>query len=193
MLQYTYTNVRINIYMYYYTCINILLYIYTHIHTYIYVYVWLVRKCIMAVPWRGPRVLINLSSANFKKKHLLRIYSLMMFDWSMSPFAFSARREKDIVALNKHSPCSPQVQEGTCWMSGTKLCQGLAGNKVSRIKDRSGHHWFWGYANQIHETHKYVQGHMLQYVVVVCICLCVYMYYICLYRPRWLVHAAKGS
>jgi len=49
-----------------------------------------------------------------KKKHLLRIYSLMMFDWSMSPFAFSARREKDIVALNKHSPCSPQVQEGTC-------------------------------------------------------------------------------
>ena len=37
MLQYTYTNVRINIYMYYYTCINILLYIYTHIHTYIYI------------------------------------------------------------------------------------------------------------------------------------------------------------
>ena len=125
----------------------------------------------MAVPWRGPRVLINLSSANFKKI-MLRIYSLIMFDWSMSPFAFSARREKDIVALNKHSPCSPQVQEGRCWMSGTKLCQGLAGNKVSRIEDRSGHHWFWGCANQITWN---TQVCSRPYAAICCCCVYMFM------------------
>ena len=165
---------------------------YTHIHTYIHrdVYVWLVRKCIMAVPWRGPRVLINLSSANFKK-NLLRIYSLIMFGWSMSPFALSARREKDIVALNKHSPCSPQVQEGRCWMSGTKLCQGLAGNKVSRTVKRS--EWtplILRVCQSNHMKHTSMFKAICCNMLLLCVYVYVYMYYIinyiCLYRPQWL-------
>ena len=73
-------------------------------------------------------------------------------------------------------------------MSGTKLCQGLAGNKVfpvfwvtsdAKWKDQSGHCRFWGYA-WVWQSNRMKHKSMfkaIHYNMLLCMCICILYIY----------------